>query len=164
MFRTVDFSRLSSLSDYGFVDSAEIQELQKAKCANVPKEPGVYLVVRSENAYPLFLEESIGGHFKGRNPTVTNEKLVEKWVSSASVLYIGKAGISQKRLKQYMDYGSGKPVGHHGGRYIWQLGNSNRLRLYWKTTPDQNPTVVENQLIQAFHEQHGSLPFANLRF
>ena len=87
-----------------------------------------------------------------------------KWISSATVLYIGKASSLQKRLKQYMDYGSGKPVGHQGGRYIWQLGDSSRLQLFWKTTLDHDPAVVENELIRAFHKQYGRLPFANLRF
>ncbi len=32
--------------------------------------PGVYLVVRTDDAEPVFVPEGSGGHFKGRNPNV----------------------------------------------------------------------------------------------
>ncbi len=161
---TLRFDDPTHLSEYGFAGFFTVQELQETRCRSVPSEPGVYLVVRPGTTLPIFLRESIGGHFKDRNPTVTTEKLVDKWLKSVSVLYIGKAGSLRNRLKQYMDFGLGKPVGHHGGRYIWQLEHSTLLQLCWKATPDQDPAFVESHLIQTFNQQHGRLPFANLRF
>lgn len=161
---TFRFDDPTCLREQNFTGFSTVRELQETKCHSVPSEPGVYLVIWPEATPPSFLPENIGGHFKARNPTVAVEKLTEKWVEFVNVLYIGKAGSLKNRLKQYMDFGLGKPVGHHGGRYIWQLESSNLLQLCWKTTPDQDPTFVESQLIQAFNQQHSRLPFANLRY
>ena len=69
---------------------------------------------------PRFLDQSIGGHFKGRNPTVTVAELQRAWVDAAIVFYIGKAGGTnseatlRSRLRQYMQFGKRKTV--------WALG------------------------------------------
>jgi hypothetical protein len=112
-----------------------------------------------------FLTESVGGHFKGKNPTVAVNKLRSKWVEDALVLNIGKAGAGKatlrSRLKQYVRFGQGEAVGHHGGRYIWQLAHSENQRVCRKVTPD-DPRTVEKALIENFETAYGKLPFANL--
>jgi hypothetical protein len=60
-------------------------------------------------------------------------------------------------------FGNGKPVGHWGGRYLWQLKNSANLVLCWKATPHSDPGEVEHELIRSFIAHYGALPFANLK-
>jgi hypothetical protein len=77
------------------------------------------------------------------------------------VVYIGQGGNLRRRLTQLYRFGSGMPVGHWGGRYLWQLRDADALRIAWRVEPD--PRGAEVALIAGFVVAHGSLPFANLR-
>ena len=91
------------------------------------------------------------------------------------VIYIGQAGgvrngkwsdsNLRERLKKYFDFGLGKPVGHWGGRLIWQIENSDKLIVCWKELPDKvkDPCKEESKLIEKFKTTFGKRPFANLR-
>jgi len=142
-----------------------IKEL-KQEFNDIPDKQGVYLVLFKKDQ-PEFLERSIGGHFKGRDPTVPIEKLQSNWIPNEEVIYIGQAGGNgsnatlRKRLKQYLQFGSGKPVGHWGGRYIWQLKDSDELVIAWKETLE-DPYIMESVMIDKFKEKYGARPFANL--
>lgn len=95
-------------------------------------------------------------------------------MNDAKILYIGRAGgtaengrvyssILRKRIKQYIQFGKGKNIGHWGGRYIWQIKESDDLLIAYKTLENQNPVVKEQELINMFRNHHnGKLPFANL--
>jgi hypothetical protein len=115
-----------------------------------------------------FLEKGCGGHFKGKNPNVAISELQKNWVNDAKVVYIGKAGGTGKkatlksRLKQYLHFGLGKPVGHWGGRLIWQLKHSSDLVICWKSLPTDEPRDYEAKLIKLFISKFGKRPFANL--
>ncbi len=155
---------LAEASFAGFVTFAELP------LVDVPATAGVYVVLRSGAATPVFLERSPAGWFKRQDPSVAVERLERKWVSGASVIYIGKAGVEpsgggglRRRLGQYRRHGAGEAVGHWGGRFIWQLGDSEQLRVAWKLTPDLDPEDVESSLIADFVEVFGRLPFANLK-
>ncbi len=107
---------------------------------------------------------------KNRQPTVPLEDLKRHWVNGARVLYIGKAGgrsskqSLRDRLHTYMDFGRGKPVAHWGGRYIWQLANVRDLRICWKiTSGEEDPAIVESELIKEFKTKYGQRPFASAR-
>jgi len=95
--------------------------------------------------------------------------LKAKWVSKAAVVYIGKAGgkrghaALRSRIQQYLAFGRGEPVGHWGGRYIWQLKDSKDLLLCWRPTPRSDPRQWEKKLLRQFEETCGKLPFANLQ-
>lgn len=130
--------------------------------ANVPREPGVYVVLRSAVDVPEFLEKSTAGWHTGRNPSVDVEVLRVSWVADAEVIYIGKATNLRTRLSQYRRSGSGG-TSHRGGRYIWQLASSPSRLVAWLPTPDENPRVVEQHLIAQFVTDHGARPFANLK-
>lgn len=115
-----------------------------------------------------FLGTSPGGWFKGRDPSVPINKLMKKWIEDANVLYIGKAdagrtgtrGISV-RLDEYLRFGQGEPIGHWGGRYIWQLSASDQLFVCWKAC--SHPSDEETRLLNLFRKEYGVLPFANLK-
>jgi hypothetical protein len=124
---------------------------------------GVYLVVRRAPHPPTFLAESCGGHFKGRNPTERVDVLERKWVPETDVLYVGKGDVLRRRVKQYASFGAGRPIGHWGGRYIWQLSDSHGLLVAWKACgADETPGYLEAQLASRFKQIYGRLPFANI--
>lgn len=168
-FGVIDFRSQQGISSLGFRGFVPVVHLQATGCAEVPKERGVYLVLRDAKESPVFLKRSVGGFFKGVDPTVPVRTLQQQWVDDAIVLNIGKAGggvasaTLKSRLKQYMDFGAGRPVGHKGGRYIWQLAGWNWLQVCWLPAPDEDPRSVERRLLQAFKAQYGKRPFANLQ-
>jgi len=92
---------------------------------------------------------------------VPEAALTSNWVDRAEVVYIGKADELRRRLRQFADFGSGRPIGHWGGRLIWQLADSERLLVAWKETPGRIPREVEADLIARFRGIYGKPPYAN---
>jgi len=147
-----------NLEKEGFTGWQPLAAIRASAC---PASGGVYVVTYKAECPVAFSERSCGGWFKGKDPTVTLEALTANWVDGAEVVYIGKANQLRRRLTQYADFGSGKPVGHWGGRLIWQLPTTDRLIVGWKETPGRIPVEVEAELIGQFRQVHGKPPFAN---
>lgn len=163
----MNLDKLNDIRRNGFAGFVAISRLRASDCCEVPKEPGIYLVLTSQKTRPRFVTPSTGGHFKGKDPNVGTSELRKKWPEGARVLYIGKAGPKHTlrgRLKQYMAFGQCAPVGHWGGRYIWQLRGSQNLTVCWKpTVRGGDPRAEEKRLIEQFMNTHnGKCPFANL--
>lgn len=146
----------------------KIRELRTSSLNEVPDSPGVYVILRETGQPPRFLERSTGGHFKEKDPTVPLGELDAAWVPGSKIVYIGKAGHASEpptlrtRLRQYLEFGRGKPVGHWGGRFIWQLADADDLTVCWRPTGGEEPRDVEQRMLAEFEREHGRLPFANL--
>lgn len=144
----------------GFISVKDLKE--DFKNGRVPKEEGVYQILRLSSTPPTFLQKGTGGYFKGKEPNVSIDELRSNWVVDEPVVYIGKASELYKRIRQYMQFGSGKAVGHFGGRYIWQLSDSDGLIVCWKCVSESRS--VEAAMIEEFKNSHnGKRPFANLK-
>lgn len=160
------FDNQAEMKAAGFMGFVPIEQLMSQKCTQVPKSPGVYFVVRPSDGPPKFLPSNPGGRFKGKNPTVSVDDLRARWVPKSQVVYIGKAGggdsnaTLRSRLSQYMRFGQGEPVGHWGGRLIWQLDGHRNLLVCWKVEADARR--VESLFLERFMSSYGALPFANL--
>lgn len=155
---------LNELKGKGFHGFISIQKLMEDDGC-IPEKKGVYIVLRENTKVPDFLTTGTGGFFKRKDPNVTIEELKRNWVNDSQIMYIGQTGATLKsRLKQYLNFGQGKAVGHKGGRYIWQLKDSRSLLICWKELPDQDPREIEKQMILDFKKAHdGQRPFANLQ-
>jgi hypothetical protein len=164
----MQFESLTDIVASGFGGGISISALQES-CSAIPKERGVYLVVRDVSTPPSFLQASTGPHLGGRDPSVSAEILKRCWVPNSKVLYVGKAGGTGQtttlhgRLRSYMEYGLGMQRSHKGGRYIWQLADVRDLRVYWAVHPNEEPAHVESCLLKEFKRIYNCLPFANLR-
>jgi hypothetical protein len=156
--------RRSDLEAVGFAGWQTWEELRANDFDVVPSSPATYVVYRAEEDDPAFLDVNPGGRFKRRDPTVKSSVLAAKWVPGANVMYLGKADVANRRLAQFARFGGGAPVGHWGGRYIWQLANANDLMVAWHPiTWTETAREYEKRLLARFAElHHGMLPFANL--
>lgn len=161
-----DREDLANLEFEGFVS---VRNLRASRLSEVPACPGVYVFLRAGDTPPTFLKTSPGGRFKSKDPTVPIEVLKRRWVPETTIVYIGKAGgqrkppTLRKRLQQYLDFGAGKPVGHWGGRFIWQLTDAEELVVCWRPLDDVDPESIESTMLAEFERKHASLPFANLK-
>ena len=159
-------TELQQLKEDGFTGFKTVKEL-KCDMSSVPAHKGVYVILRENDGEPKFVETGTGGFFKGKNPNVSIAELNKNWVKDSSIMYMGKAGgqnsaTLNSRLKQYMKFGNGQPIGHWGGRYIWQLEDADELIVCWKETTE-DPRDVEVLMIKEFKKLHGGCrPFANL--
>lgn len=154
----------AGLEAVGFVGWRSWRDLRATSLREVPAEAGCYVVYRGSSDSPAFLEANPGGRFKGRDPTVPIDLLEAKWLAGANTVYVGKAGSLRSRLRQYARFGAGDPVGHWGGRYVWQLADSGELLVAWRRVDGAEPArIYEKRLLERFaslHEQRR--PFANL--
>jgi transcriptional regulator with XRE-family HTH domain len=150
----------AALEHSGFNGFEPALSLDKG-CPTVPESAGVYIVMRQGDAPVEFLEHSVGGRFKGRDPSLTRARLESEWVEGAEVVYIGSGGNLRRRIDELVRFGRGEPIGHWGGRALWQLADHADLVVAWWLA--QDPVGQEAALLAAFTEQFGRLPFANLR-
>jgi hypothetical protein len=158
---------IDGLRDVGFSGFVRFASLPSSR---VPEGSGIYVVVRPTSAgVPAFLDRSPAGWFKGKDPSITLARARDNWVDGTEVVYIGKAdgGITarrglRKRLEEFRRHGVGDPVGHWGGRLVWQLADHEELLVCWKEN-DGDSEAVESRYLEAFVADFGVLPYANLK-
>ena len=168
------FDSIDSLKMEGFTGFISIADLQTS-CSAISRERGIYLVSYLGDTRPIFYPKGTGGYHKGSDSNVDIFELERKWVDGTIVVYIGQAGGMRdgkwsdatlyRRIRQYIRFGQGQPVGHRGGRYIWQMKNYEDLIFCWKPLPNniEDPMKVEGELLKEFKKIYGRLPFANLK-
>ncbi|MGJ6122700.1 hypothetical protein QN239_09000 [Mycolicibacterium sp. Y3] len=133
------------------------------KAANVPTEPGVYVVIRPTDEPHEFRPDV---RYTGDKPFPVAE-LEQRWVPGERIIYIGRAnhGSDQRglrrRLRQFRRYGAGGSARHSGGRAIWQLADCSDLLVGWRELPDEDVVRTETAMIAAFKAHYGAWPFAN---
>jgi len=131
-------------------------------CSSIPDQPGTYIVVCGEQFVPHFVEPGTGGSYRGRDPNVAIAALQEKWVADSRILYVGRAANLRRRIRQYLRFGRGESVSHWGGRFIWQLRNTEELLIGYVVLANGNHVSYERLLLNEYYNKHRKLPFANL--
>jgi len=167
------FDSIESLKKEGFVGFKTVAKLRENRSI-IPRVRGIYMVLYLGEGRPKFVAKGTGGEFKGEDKNVAISLLESKWVSNTIVIYIGQAGgvLAGKwseatlfdRVRRYIKYGEGRPVGHQGGCYIWQISGCEELVLCWKPLPNHisDPKQIEGELIKEFMSKYdGKMPFAN---
>jgi hypothetical protein len=157
---------IDEVSIAGFSEPVTLVELRETRCASVPAHAGIYLIERELESSPQFRIPSTGGWFKGQDPNCALDIVDAKWVGGARIHNIGKAA-GQKglkgRLRQLIDFGIGKPVGHRGGRLLWHLEDSDDLLVRWRICTADEADRAETTAIADFKRSHrGMRPFANM--
>lgn len=129
---------------------------------------GVYLIVYEGKEIPQFIVPGCGPEkYKDRKVNVFEGELKKNWLDlgfDRNIIYIGKSEGKNDigaRLKMHMRFGSGEEVNAYGGRYIWQIEDSDKLLVFWKKS--DNPEGERFEMLKQFKEKHTKLPFANLK-
>lgn len=131
---------------------------------NLPSFPGIYAVSYDAGQPLSWPNKSVGGWHKGRDPAVSQSQLDANWVDGADIVYIGKTDrILAKRIREFARFGRGEAVAHWGGRLVWQLPHPNRAMIGWLSLEPGQAIGLERRLLREFFDEHGRLPFANLR-
>ena len=142
------------LEEVGFAGFVPFAELATA---SVPREPGIYIVLRTASTQPQLLEVT-----RARaGSAYPVEDLSARWVESTPVIYIGKAEAKVGGLRKRLGQFARKGASHQGGRSIWQLADQDELLVCWATTPDESAEEVEIHYRAVFAERYGRWPFAN---
>lgn len=171
----MNFNNIEEIEKAGFIGFTKMSELFLGT-KGIPKIKGVYFVLYLDEKPPTFLSNGAGPKLykKKTNPNVSLAELKSNWVENTIVVYIGKAGGTfqgkesketlRSRLQTYFSFGKGKDVSHFGGRLIWQLENYKDLIVCWQPTLDNEPAVIETNLIAEFKKKYNQQrPFANLK-
>lgn len=160
-------TEIEQLRECGFVGFKTVQELMNS-CKDIPKEMGVYVVLREKSEKPIILEKRPFSCQEDRYASYPKSELEAKWVDGTQIVYIGKAGGSdhktglRKRLSTYIKFGKGLRASHGGGRSIWQLVDATELVVCWRVLSEEEPRCVEERMISEFRDIHsGMRPFAN---
>ena len=72
MSRLPETFNATGLRTAGFEGFQSVASLRATKVASVPREAGVYVVLRESAAMPRFLPEGTGGRFKGKDPNAAS--------------------------------------------------------------------------------------------
>ncbi len=160
-------TEIEQLKVLGFRGFKTVEELMKS-CRDIPKEMGVYVVLREKEDHPVILKKRLFDCQEDRYHSYSKAELDGNWVEGTHIVYIGKAGGFgmktglNKRLSTYIRFGKGQKAAHGGGRSIWQLSDAHELVVCWRVLSKEEPRDVEENMISVFRINHnGKRPFAN---
>ena len=152
---------IDNLKNQGFVGFTTVCDL-KNSTENVPQRSGIYLVIRVDNEYPIFLEKNPAGHYNKKNPTEDIAVLRNRWIPGCHILYVGETVDLKERITTLMKYANGEPERHWGGRYMWQIKGSENHLICWRLTDKHED--AKKEFIKNFKAQHNNKkPFANIK-
>ena len=157
----MSFNR-SWLEANAFGGFATVRDLDEGT-AQLPYEPGVYVVLWEGVEPPRFLDQSPCGHFKGRDPTVSVDVLDGRWIKGCDAIYIGESSNLAERWRLRLAFKAGDSVGAWGGRYVWQIENAQNLVVAYRTCSSGEKITLKREFLNQFRDHWGRLPFANLR-
>ena len=123
-----------ALKATGFQGFVRVADLRASRASQVIAGLGVYVVLRERDDTPEWLPRSRGGWFKGRDPSVAPSVLASNWVAGATVIYIGMTGELRRRLRQLVDFGASRPVGHWADACSGSLPETTNSRLHGCST------------------------------
>ncbi|WP_368293734.1 hypothetical protein [Dehalobacter sp. TBBPA1] len=142
-----------------------IEQFYNSRCAIIPNEIGVYIVVAPESFIVEFINQTTAiNEYHEKNLLYPAEDLKMKFSETDhKILYIGKAGGEinrlRQRIKQYVRYGYHEVENHRGGRAIWQIKNNRKLLLGYFVC--NNPETIERELLSEYYNKNGTYPVAN---
>ncbi|MGW9415172.1 hypothetical protein [Arthrobacter cupressi] len=128
---------------------------------------GIYVVLHQPTAMARFLPPDHPRHIE----FTSDECLAERWLSAASVLYIGKAPFRKadpdgkkdglwQRIKELRGFVYRARTNHRGGEDLRRVPTRDTFLVTWKET--DRPAEEERDLIKEFKDLHGGArPFAN---
>lgn len=122
---------------------------------------GIYKVIIPKGFGELLLDETTFEKY-GIDTEKIN-KTFSQIDKKEPILYIGRAKVLKRRIKQYVKYGYNGKGNHRGGRYIFALKNWGNLLI--EIICDDNYIMREADEIENFKNKHKGCikPFANLK-
>jgi hypothetical protein len=154
---------LQWFAEYGFTNSSSVSDFLWSHVSRIPRGSGTFAVLREDPSDPRFLATSNASEVKGRDPSVSPNELSARWINGCPLLYVGKSRQLRDALDRLVRFGSGEPVGYWGGRYLWQLANSDSLTIAWRCTENEDEADHLRLLILGiFKDVYGRMPFANV--
>ncbi|WP_068141005.1 PIN domain-containing protein [Limnochorda pilosa] len=148
------------VEEMGFEGFVKVRRFQRFD--HIPPGPGAYVVLRESAFPPEFLPTSPAGRPNGKDPTLPVERLEKLWVEGTYLLYIGESKNLPGRVKNLVRFAQGRPAPHWKGRAVWQLKDHADLLVAWMHDEVYH-TVPYRDVLQAFREAYGQLPFGNQR-
>lgn len=146
-----DRTALEAVGFRGFVPFAALA------ATGVPREPGIYVVLRTSTTRPEILELTRARAGSGTRCMTLRRDGSRGHPCCTSAKLRPRAGGLRKRLAQYARKGSS----HAGGRSIWQLADQDELLVAWATTPGESAEDVEIRYRATFADVYKQWPFAN---
>jgi len=144
-----------------------LEDLHDGRFAWVPDETGIYIVIKPKNLDAIFSSNTTAiAEYKRKSMLYSIDKLLSKFEhSDKEILYIGKAGGNDNKLKerieQFVKYGYRLVDNHRGGRAIWQMENNKNFLLGFVEC--NNPEEEEIKHLSQYRQKYGVLPVANWR-
>lgn len=137
------------LAGRGFLGFVPLVDLDSKA---LPREAGVYAVLREMGRATGVPGGESRWSLQGEGSHRRNVRAGVDVVRRCPLLYIGKASKTattdlRRRLTDFRDYARGRPVGHQGGRYNWQVVGASQFIVCWVETADEIPGLVESALI-----------------